>query len=540
MNSSDEFGSYKSDSTPIISNVKQINGARRQKIGLDVELTAPAFALPGILDKRILNYKIPEAVESLEGHLSHLDINLDNDDPEIVREVYNIPQIYNEQTEENNKKAKALEDSMNNPQFYIPDMDLKKDENVDSYNKIRYLFFKNSMKNNLSRLRQKNLKFSDIVDVDYTYYDDYVKNKLATRLEESNYFRYTMCLIVILNCVLIGLQTDDALVQKNPALFDFLDLATLSVYIMEIVLKWYIDFWGFWRSGWNIFDFALVAVGILGRYASFLGSNSRILKILRVLRSLRSFKSITFMSGIQAIIATLINSVPEMINIIILLLIFMFIFAVLGVTLFSPFDNKHFGNLGSTMYTLFIILTQDGWADIYDFLYDAGQSLFASIYFSLFIIIGPFIFINMIVAVVVTNFESFYMEKKKQEKLKMRKLVTEKTAEGKGSYQRSVLPFPDTSSSVFRDQIPYEIPDLSKISLEKLHKYFLILMLIEENLKEFLEIKTELVEIFKVVQETQNALDEGSESSEDESIIFDDDENRDVLSRWIRSRHHNL
>jgi len=45
MSSSDEFNSYKSDSTPIISNVKQNNGTRRQKIGLDVELTAPAFAL---------------------------------------------------------------------------------------------------------------------------------------------------------------------------------------------------------------------------------------------------------------------------------------------------------------------------------------------------------------------------------------------------------------------------------------------------------------------------------------------------------------
>ncbi|ORX61159.1 hypothetical protein BCR36DRAFT_579203 [Piromyces finnis] len=397
------------------------------------------------------------------------------------------------------------------------------------------------MKNNLSKLRQKNLKFSDIVDVDYTFYDDYVKNKLAVRLEESNYFRYTMCLVVILNCILIGLQTDEGLVQKNPALFDFLDLATLSVYIMELFLKWYIDFFGFWLSGWNIFDFVLVAVGILGRYASFLGSNSRILKILRVLRSLRSFKSITFMSGIQAIIGTLINSVPEMINIIILLLIFMFIFAVLGVTLFSPYDEKDFGNLGSTMYTLFILLTQDGWTDIYDFLYDAGQSLFATIYFTLFIIIGPFVFINMIIAVVVTNFEKFYLEKKKQDKLKTRKLVTEKTTEGKGSYQRNVLPFPDISSSVFKEQIPYEIPDLSKISLEKLHKYFLILMLIEENLKEFLEIKTELVEIFKVVQETQDAMDDDSESSDDdENILVDDDDNRDVLSRWIKSKNHNV
>jgi len=89
-----------------------------------------AFLKPGILDKRILNYKIPEAAECLEGHLSHFNINLDTNDPEIVREVYNIPQIYNEQTEENNKKAKALEDHMNNLHFYIPDMDLKKDENV--------------------------------------------------------------------------------------------------------------------------------------------------------------------------------------------------------------------------------------------------------------------------------------------------------------------------------------------------------------------------------------------------------------------------
>ena len=86
---------------------------------------------PGILDKRILNYKIPEAVESLEGHLSNFNLGSEKDDnPEIIREIYNIPQIYNEQTEENNRKAKIFEDHQNNPQFYLPDMEVKKEENM--------------------------------------------------------------------------------------------------------------------------------------------------------------------------------------------------------------------------------------------------------------------------------------------------------------------------------------------------------------------------------------------------------------------------
>jgi len=47
MDSSDEFNC--SDSGPIVSNIKQRSDTRRQKIGLDVELTAPAFALVYIL-----------------------------------------------------------------------------------------------------------------------------------------------------------------------------------------------------------------------------------------------------------------------------------------------------------------------------------------------------------------------------------------------------------------------------------------------------------------------------------------------------------
>lgn len=43
-----------------------------------------------------------------------------------------------------------------------------------------------------------------------------------------------------------------------------LDKFFLTVFIMEILIKWYHDFFGFWKVNWNIFDFIIVAASLLG------------------------------------------------------------------------------------------------------------------------------------------------------------------------------------------------------------------------------------------------------------------------------------
>ena len=55
------------------------------------------------------------------------------------------------------------------------------------------------------------------------------------------------------------------------AVFLALDKLFLTVFVMEILVKWYCDFIGFWSTGWNIFDFVIVAASILG--PSELGCN---------------------------------------------------------------------------------------------------------------------------------------------------------------------------------------------------------------------------------------------------------------------------
>ena len=48
------------------------------------------------------------------------------------------------------------------------------------------------------------------------------------------------------------------------AIFLALDKFFLTVFVLEILVKWYSDFFGFWTTGWNIFDFVIVAASILG------------------------------------------------------------------------------------------------------------------------------------------------------------------------------------------------------------------------------------------------------------------------------------
>ena len=55
-----------------------------------------------------------------------------------------------------------------------------------------------------------------------------------------------------------------------------------------------------------------------------------------------------------------------MANIVLLLLILMFIFSVVGVTLFATDIPENFADLSKAMFTLFICLTQDGWVDIFN------------------------------------------------------------------------------------------------------------------------------------------------------------------------------
>ena len=271
----------------------------------------------------------------------------------------------------------------------------------------------------------------------------YIQLELLGGMLKSGVFRGLVLGLITANSVLVGLQTSVEIDRAYAGLFLVLDFMFLTFFAVEIVLKWLADFWGFWRVGWNVFDFLIVFISLAGQGLSFM-SSGRVLRTLRVLRAFRTIKSIRMVRGLQMIVSTVFRSLPDMGNIFLLLGIVMFIFAVAGVNIFGHDLPARFGSLHRAMYTLFIALTQDGWAKVFKELSDVGLYGIGSVFFFFFIMIGAFVFMNIISGVIVTNFQRAHEEFNRARQLKFRILnVKDSDAPEKETVLKTRLPTQD-------------------------------------------------------------------------------------------------
>jgi len=94
-----------------------------------------------------------------------------------------------------------------------------------------------------------------------------------------------------------------------------------------------------------------------------------------------------------------------------------------GVNIFGHDVPLRFGGLDLAMYTLFIALTQDGWSKVFAELEDVGLFGVGSVFFFFFIMIGAFVFMNIISGVIVTNFQRAHEEFNRKRQLKFRVLA---------------------------------------------------------------------------------------------------------------------
>ncbi|XP_062508784.1 cation channel sperm-associated protein 4-like [Corticium candelabrum] len=194
-----------------------------------------------------------------------------------------------------------------------------------------------------------------------------------------------------------------------------------------------------------------------------------------------------------------------MANIVLLLLIVMFIFAILGVTFFGRASKRYFGDLPTALFSLFICITQDGWMGVFEELEKEGMYVAAAVYLVAFIMIGAFVFANLVVAVVVTNLEIAVDKQRQAEGSK----VEEGKPEGEESDTTATVDVSAMLSQHWRSQRPYEIPDMSSnTSVEKLENYFIVLSALEDNIYRFKTLKQELSEIIHNVKEMNPKWDE--------------------------------
>jgi len=204
-----------------------------------------------------------------------------------------------------------------------------------------------------------------------------------------------------------------------------LDNSFNVLFFFELTLNMYgFWFWRFWRSAWNVFDFVVVSVGLLGLFEVPLPGPLGMLRMLRAFRVFRLFKRV---KSLNKIMVSLASAVPGVINAFLIVVIIMAIYAILGVEFFMEYGDEgffinemgdqvplttgramnygeeYFGNFGLAMYTMFQVLTGESWSEVVArpllFSDDSVQTLGVAVYFASFNVLVGIVLINVVVAV---------------------------------------------------------------------------------------------------------------------------------------------
>ncbi|XP_068682482.1 cation channel sperm-associated protein 1-like [Montipora foliosa] len=237
-------------------------------------------------------------------------------------------------------------------------------------------------------------------------------------LTESKIFSGSILFVILLNTVILVIQTDEEFSVKAGWYLSALDNVFLSIYFMEIVLKLYALRSHFFKTGWNIMDLFIVLFTMVDFLLPLIVQNVgsfdvaaifrllRMFRAIRALRALRVLRTIRFLKNLQVIMTTILKSFRALSTIVMLQGLFLYMFAVIGRGLFYEVAPGRFGSLGKAFFTLFQLITLDDWFFMYsDVVAKSPGHSYIILYLIVYIVLENFIFMNLFVAVLVDNFQ---------------------------------------------------------------------------------------------------------------------------------------
>jgi voltage-gated sodium channel len=222
--------------------------------------------------------------------------------------------------------------------------------------------------------------------------------RLQTLVEDRR-TRWAITALICINAVTLGLETSERAMAAAGGLLVALDRAILSVFVIEVSAKIVAYGRRFPRDPWNVFDFLVVAIGLVPATESF--------SVLRALRVLRVLRLISIVPSMRRVVQALLSAIPGMGSILLLLVLIFYVAGVMATKLFGATHPQWFGTIGGSMYTLFQIMTLESWSmaivrpvmEIHDW---------AWAFFVPFIAMTSFAVLNLFIAIIVNAMETHH------------------------------------------------------------------------------------------------------------------------------------
>uniref|UniRef100_A0A7S1UYM5 Ion transport domain-containing protein n=1 Tax=Grammatophora oceanica TaxID=210454 RepID=A0A7S1UYM5_9STRA len=225
------------------------------------------------------------------------------------------------------------------------------------------------------------------------------------RIVNDDRVQLFIVVLIGINAIMMGIGTFDFVTENRNVyeVFQLIDMIFLSIFTVELALQMIYLSWRLFLDGWLCFDFIIIV-------ASWSSDSVQIIRAFRIFRALRLITRVKIMKDL---VLAIFSVLPKLAAISLLLFLVSYIFAVMMTQLFSDLYEKglteqnYFGRLDHTFFTLFQMMTLDGWGDI-------GREVMAVqpnawVPFIAFVTISGFVIVNLMIAVIcdaVANLDS--------------------------------------------------------------------------------------------------------------------------------------
>ena len=232
-----------------------------------------------------------------------------------------------------------------------------------------------------------------------------MRDRIAAFLELS-IVRNGIIGVILFNSVILGMETSGTLMAAYGPVIIALDRLCLSIFVVEIALKLVAYRFGFFRSGWNVFDFIIVGISLI--------PGSEALTVLRALRILRLLRVVSVTPSLRRVVEGFLKALPGMGSVFLLMSMIFYIGAVMATKLFQASFPEWFGTIGRSAYSLFQIMTLESWSmgivrpvmEVYPY---------AWVFFVPFIMMTTFAVVNLLVGLIVNSMQDAHAEESNQQ-----------------------------------------------------------------------------------------------------------------------------
>lgn len=201
---------------------------------------------------------------------------------------------------------------------------------------------------------------------------------------------------IIVNSIVLGLLTIKDLSLSSYILLRTIDTMCLLLFISEVGMRIYVEEEKFFKNGWDIFDFIVITVSIIGESG---------IAVLRVLRVVRIIHLVYEVPVLRSVFKGFLYAIPSVQSIFVLLGIFFYAFSLMATSYFGATFPEWFGTIGASAYSLFQIMTLESWS--------SGivrpvmtQYPYAWVFFVPFIMFATYIILNLFVGIIVNAIQA--------------------------------------------------------------------------------------------------------------------------------------